>query len=471
MAGTTRGAGDAPAPSAPSEDTASPVDAAERLRSPAYVRLLILAAIIGAPISAAAYFFLQLIHAMQHWVYADLPHALGFAAMPLWWPLPILGLAGLLVGLTIRHLPGGGGHSPLDGFTHAGTPNPAELPSILLAALAGLGLGVALGPEAPLIALGGGLAVLAVRLARRDVPEQAVAVVAAAGTFAAISAIFGSPLLGAFLLMEAAGLGGPALGLVLLPGLLASGIGALIFVGLNSLTGLGPVMLALPGLPPFDHPDIAHFGWAVGIGVLAALLGSGIRWFATGLRPHVDRHAVLLTAAAGPAIAGLVIVYAAGTGHDAWDVLGSGEAAIGPLLQNSAGYSVGALLMLLVCKGLIYGLSLSSFRGGPVFPAMFLGAAGGIALSHLPGLPMVAGAAMGIGAMCVVMLRLPLTSVLLATLLMFETGLAVMPLVIVAVVVAHVMTARLTPSSAAGGAEPAVAAPRSQKAGPDAPAS
>jgi H+/Cl- antiporter ClcA len=41
---------------------------------------------------------------------------------------------------------------------------------VLLAALATLSLGVVLGPEAPLIALGGGLAVLAVRLARRDMP-------------------------------------------------------------------------------------------------------------------------------------------------------------------------------------------------------------------------------------------------------------------------------------------------------------
>ena len=49
---------------------------------------------------------------------------------------------------------------------------------------------------------------------------------------------------------------------------------------------------------------------------------------------------------------------------------------------------------------------------------MFLGATGGIALSHLPGLPLIPGAAMGIGAMCAVMLRLPLTSVLLATLLL-----------------------------------------------------
>ena len=73
-------------------------------------------------------------------------------------------------------------------------------------------------------------------------------------------------------------------------------------------------------------------------------------------------------------------------------------------------------------------MSLSSFRGGPIFPATFIGAAGGIALSHLPGLPLIAGVAMGIGALGKVMLTLPLTSVLLATLLLASNGLAVMPL-------------------------------------------
>jgi H+/Cl- antiporter ClcA len=115
---------------------------------------------------------------------------------------------------------------------------------------------------------------------------------------------------------------------------------------------------------------------------------------------------------------------------------------------------VGALLLLLVCKGLAYGASLSGFRGGPTFPAMFLGAAGGVALSHLPGLPLVDGVAMGIGAMTVVMLRLPLTSVLLATLLLASDGLAVMPLAIVAVVVAYVVSARLTPAPAPARDEP-----------------
>ena len=107
---------------------------------------------------------------------------------------------------------------------------------------------------------------------------------------------------------------------------------------------------------------------------------------------------------------------------------------------------MGALALLIACKSLAYTFSLSSFRGGPIFPAMFIGAAGGILLSHLPGLPMIAGVGMGIGAMTVAMLKLPLVSVLLPSLFLQSDGLSLMPLVIVAVVVSYVASARLAPA-------------------------
>jgi H+/Cl- antiporter ClcA len=439
----------------------TPQDPQVLLRSKSYLRLLILAAVLGVPVSAAAYGFLQLVAYLQGQVFTHLPNGLGFHGAPPWWPLPVLTVAGLLVAPVIRYLPGKGGHSPADGFKAGeGAPTPAQLPGVLLAALATLSLGVVLGPEAPLIALGGGLAVLAVRLARRDMPAQATAVVAAAGSFAAVSTLLGSPIVGAFLLMEASGLGGPMLGVVLVPGLLASGVGALIFVGLDALTGLGTFSLSVPGLPHFARPDIAEFGWALAIGVAAAVVGTAIHRLGLFLRPHVERRILLLTPVVGMAIAGLTIAYTEGTGKSSADVLFSGQSQLGPLISHAASYSVGALLLLLACKGLAYGASLSSFRGGPTFPALYLGAAGGIALSHLPGLPLVPGVAMGIGAMCAVMLRLPLTSVLLATLLLYSDGLAVMPLVIVAVVVAYVVSARLAPApSPAPAPGPASAAP------------
>jgi hypothetical protein len=135
-------------------------------------------------------------------------------------------------------------------------------------------------------------------------------------------------------------------------------------------------------------------------------------------------------------------------------VLFSGQDQLPQLIHSAAGWSVGALLLLLLCKGLAYGLSLSSFRGGPTFPALFLGAAGGIALSHAPGLPMIAGVAMGIGAMSVAMLRLPMTSVLLAAAFLEADAVKLMPLIIIAVVVAYVASARLTPVKPSGTAEP-----------------
>ncbi len=92
-------------------------------------------------------------------------------------------------------------------------------------------------------------------------------------------------------------------------------------------------------------------------------------------------------------------------------------------------------------------LSLSGFRGGPVFPAMFIGAASGIALSHLPGLPLVSGAAMGIGAMSIAMLGLPMVSTLLVALFLQTEGLALMPTVIVAVVVSYVVSAWIRPAA------------------------
>ncbi|MTD59554.1 chloride channel protein [Amycolatopsis sp. RM579] len=419
------------------------------VRSRSYVGLLLVAALLGAPISAAAYGFLALVGYLQRELFVHLPAELGFAAAPAWWPLPLLAVAGLLVAWVIRYLPGTGGHSPADGFKAGGTPAPIELPGVVAAALLTLCLGAVLGPEAPLIALGGGLAVLAGRLLRRDMPAPAMAVVAAAGSFASVSTLLGSPILGAFLLMEASGLGGAMLSLTLLPGLLAAGIGALVFVGLNSWTGLGTFSLSIPNLPPYTHPSLAEFGWALAIGLAAALVGTAVRRFALLIRPHVEKRSFVLTPLLGIVIAGLAIGYAQTTGKSSSDVLFSGQTALGPLITNASGYSVGAIVLLLVCKGLAYSLSLSGFRGGPVFPSLFLGAAGGVALSHLPGMSLVGGVAMGMGALCASMLMLPLTSVMLATLLLLSDGAAVMPLVIVATVVAYVVTSRLTPRPAA----------------------
>jgi H+/Cl- antiporter ClcA len=445
------------APRAQAGPGGPPEDAAARLRDPAYIRLIIVAAVLGVPVSAVAYGFLALVSYLQKELFTHLPHGLGFTTAPAWWPLPVLLAGGVLTGLAIRYLPGGGGHSPANGFAMHAPPTAAQLPGVVAAALATLAFGAVLGPEMPLIALGGGLGVLATRLARRQqVPEQGVRLIGSAGSFAAISTLLGSPLPSAFLLMEASGLGGPMLSMALVPGLVASGVGALIFIGLGSLTGLGTFALALPGLPHFSRPDVAEFGWALVIGLAAAVLGPAIHRLGLFLYGYAVKRPLLLAVLASLVVALLAIGFAEATGKAASDVLFSGQDGLGPLVEQAGSYSAGALALLVACKGLAYAVSLSSLRGGPIFPALFIGAAGGMALSYLPGLSLVPGVAMGMGAMIVVMLNLPLTAVLISSLLLGSDAAAAMPLVIVTVAVAYVAAARFTPRPAPA---PASAAP------------
>jgi len=121
-------------------------------------------------------------------------------------------------------------------------------------------------------------------------------------------------------------------------------------------------------------------------------------------------------------------------------VLFSGQDALPGLVSGAATWSVGALIMVMICKGLAWGVSLGTYRGGPTFPAIYLGAAGGIAASHLPGLSQTAAVAVGMGVMVVAFLKLPLSAIIIATSLTASAGLALGPLIIVGVVVAYLST-------------------------------
>ena len=439
----------------PRASTAAPAapDPYELLRSRSYIGLLVLAAVVGVPVAVVAYFFLAFVGKAQHVVFVSLPQDLGLGSAPLWWPVLPLLLSGLIVGLTLKYLHGTAGHKPAEGFKAGGATDPRDLPGILLASLATLSLGAVLGPEAPLIAIGSGLGVLAVRLVKKDAPQAAVGVIAGAGSFAAISTLLGSPITGAFLLMEAAGLAGTMMGVVLVPGLLAAGIGALIFVGLDNWTGLGSFSLAIPDLPPSSSPTLTEFLWAIVIGIVAAFLGLLIKRGGLALQPIVERRQVALTPAVGVLVALTAIAFEAMTDKDATFVLFSGQDQLPDLVHEASSWSAGALIALVVCKSVGYALSLSCFRGGPVFPGMFVGAALGILASQLPGLSMVAGVGIGVGAMSVAMLGMPMVSVLLPSLLLINDAVTLTPLIIVGVVTSYVVSARLTPAPA-GATEP-----------------
>ena len=426
-----------------SEVAAPPVDPGSQVRSRRYRVLLVFAAVIGVLVSLASWAFLELVHAIQVGVYTDLPSDLGFDTVPSWWPLPWLALAGILTVFAIQRLPGHGGHVPADGLSTGGKPTqPIELPGVLLAALATLGLGLVLGPEAPLIALGMGLGILAFRLVRKDAPQQAVGLMAAAGSFAALSTIFGSPVIGAVIIIEAAGLGGPTLPLVLLPGLLASGVGSLVFIGMGNWTGLSTSAYALTpfSLPTFSGPGWGDFGWTIVLAIAAALVVFVIVEIARWTTRVVSRRPFVFTTAAALVVGGLAIAFNQATDQPTDAVLFSGQDEFASVLKDASTFSLTTLGLLLVFKGAAWSISLGNFRGGPTFPALFLGLVGGLLAGHLPGFSETPAVAVLMGAGVVSILRLPLSSVVVALLLTSKAGLGVAPLIIVAVVAAYIAT-------------------------------
>jgi H+/Cl- antiporter ClcA len=440
-----------PEPSAPTPEPSSPTpeDPTATLLTKGFMVVLVIAAVVGVVVSLVAWCFVELVYQLQQELYHHLPAALGYQhGPPLWWSLPILAIAGVLAAVTITRLPGNGGHIPAEGLKVGGAPTqPIELPGIMLAGLISIGLGLVIGPEAPLIALGAGLGVAIIKAARRQAPSQLLLVVGAAGSFAALSFVFSSPIIAAIILIEATGLGKSRLPIVLIPGLVGAGIGSLVSLGMGSFTGLSSSAYALAplSLHSFPHPTAGNFGWTIALALAIALVAHLIRTGGLLTYRLVKPRPLVLLPVCGLVVSGLAIAFSqAASGHGVNEVLFSGQDALPGLVSGSATWSVSALALLIVFKGLGYSLSLGAFRGGPTFPAIFLGAAGGIMASHLPGFPLAAAVAVGIGAGTVAILRLPLSAVVVATLLTGNAGAGVTPLVIIGVVVAYLATLGLS---------------------------
>jgi H+/Cl- antiporter ClcA len=432
-------------------DVAPPAatDPAAVLRSRRYVVLLVLASVVGIAVSLLAWGFLEVVHDIQQLVYVHLPSGLGFDAMPWWWPLPVLVVAGFPVAYA-ESLPGAGGHVPAEGLKVSST-TPDMLVGILIAALASLGLGVVLGPEAPLIALGGGCTLLVATQLRRDVPRQALMVLGAAGSFAAISMIFESPVVAAVLVIEATGLGGATLPVVLMPGLLAAGVGSLTFIGISHWVGLDTSAYSMSplSLPAFAAPKWGDIGWSVLLAVVAAALVFVVRRVGVGVAALPTQRPYVVVPVAGAVIAVAAIVFNQTSAHGAEQVLFSGQDTLPGLVANSGAWSSGALGWVVVCKGLAWAVSLGAFRGGPTFPALYIGAAGGLLASHLPGLGATPAVAAGMTAMAASMLRLPLSAIVIVTALTLPAGAGSAPLIILAAVTAYLVTIWLSRHEAA----------------------
>ena len=402
-------------------------------------RLVMLGALVGVPAALLAAAFIAVVHELEHWLWHDLPERLD-ASGPPWYLVLGLPVVGACIVLAARRLlPGEGGHEPLEGISVQPTPI-AHAPGIALAALGTLAFGAVLGPEAPLIALGSVIGVAAARFARADAAAEKV--LSTAGSFSAISALFGGPLVAGMLLLEA-GVGlGSALIPVLVPGLVAASVGYLVFIGLGDWGGIDTTALSVPGLPVYDGVLLRDLVIAVGVGIVIALLVEVVRRFAARLSgPSRGVIGVTPLLIGGALAVGILALLADGLGASSQDVLFSGQDSIPHLIAEDSGRIV---LILLVAKALAFAVCLGcGFRGGPVFPAIFLGVAVAtlavIAFDISPTLAVAVGTAAGTAAMT----RLLFASILFAGLLVGTAGAEAVPAAALAAVAAWLTMAAI----------------------------
>lgn len=351
------------------EPTSTPALHPDRAQGRAYLRLIGLGGLIGVPAALLAWVFLGIVNWLQGLLWTDLPRELGESTPP-WYlviGLPVVGAA--VVALARRLLPGDGGHSPLAGI--GGAPTPWQFgPGVALAAVGTLAFGAVLGPEAPLIALGSVVGMALTPFVRVDRRGQQI--LATAGSFSAVSALFGGPLVAGFLLVESGLAAGAALLPMLLPGLVSAAVGYLLFVGLGNWPGLPDSALAVPGLAVYEHTRVLDLLLAVAVGVVTSLVIGAVKRLAKDVDTLASgRAGRTRTLLAGGLAVGLLAQVVQLLGGNSQDMLFSGQSAIPDLLAETG---LGALLVLVTAKALAYAVCLGcGFRGGPVFPAIFIG--------------------------------------------------------------------------------------------------
>jgi H+/Cl- antiporter ClcA len=329
------------------------------------------------------------------------------------------------------------------------------VPGVALAALGTLGFGAVLGPEAPVMALGAAVGVGVTAFARLG--ERPRQMVASAGSFSAISALFGGPIVGGTLMVEAGRGLGAALIPALLPGFVAAAVGYVIFVGFGDFGGLDTPGLVVPDLPPYVGTRVIDLVLAVAIGIATSLTLATVRQLALGVVRAGARLGMAASLLAGGLVVGLIAQAADVLGADSQDVLFSGQASIPALVGET---STAIVLLLLAAKALAFAVSLGcGFRGGPIFPAVFIGI--GVATLPVvwfdvsPTLAVAVGAAAGVAAQT----RLVLTPMLLAALLVGTEGLDAVPAAVLAAVAAWITATPLDQRRAADGGVVSAATP------------
>lgn len=365
---------------------------------------------IGVASSLVLLLVMKIAAVLQSILWNGLPYRLGFTPDSPFWVILMLTLTGLAVGLVIRYSAGHGGPDPATEPLIGAPVHVSALPGLLIALVLGLAGGVSLGPEHPIMVLN---IALAVALGGRVFPRVAPldwTILASAGT---IGALFGTPVAAALIFSQT----------------------------LNSSTDLplwdrlfAPLMAAAAGALTtglFFHPHfalpVAHYpqlhlvdiiSGAV-VCAIAIALGMVAVWCLPRLHQLMHRlKSPVLMLGIGGFILGVLGVI----GGNITLFKGLDEMQQMAFAQT---FSVTDYLMFAVIKlAALVVAAACGFRGGRIFPAVFVGVALGLMLhEHVNAVPAAITISCAILGMVLVVTRDAWLSLFMAAAVVPDTSL------------------------------------------------
>ena len=329
---------------------------------------------IGIASSLILIVVMKIASVLQNLLWQRLPGTLGIAQDSPLWIIGVLTLTGIAVGLVIRFSQGHAGPDPAcEPLIGAPVP-PSALPGLIVALILGLAGGVSLGPEHPIMTVNIALAVaIGARLLPR-VNRMEWTILASAGT---IGALFGTPVAAALIFSQTLnGSSEVPLWDRLFAPLMAAAAGAL-------TTGL------------FFHPHfslpIAHYGQMELTDILSGAIVAAIA-IAAGMvavwclpRLHAMMHQMknpVLVLGIGGFILGILGVIGGPVS------LFKGLDEMQQMVANQAFSTSDYFLLAVIKLAALVVAAASGFRGGRIFPAVFVGVALGLMLhEHVPAVP------------------------------------------------------------------------------------
>lgn len=332
------------------------------------------ALIIGVASSLILIVIMKVAAVLQSVLWTSLPSTVGLNASSPTWVILILTLTGIAVGLVIRYSPGHAGPDPATEPLIGAPVDTAALPGLIIALIIGLAGGVSLGPEHPVMAVN---IALAVAVGSRILPRVNTldwTILASAGT---IGALFGTPVAAALIFSQT------------LSGNADIPLWDRLFAPLLSAAA-GALTTSLFFHPHFSLP-IAHYSQMqladIFSGAIVAAIAIALGMVAVWCLPRLHRlmhrlkHPVLILG-----MGGLIMGILGAVGGNITLFKGLDE------MQQMAFSQVFTvsdyLLFALIKLAALVVAAACGFRGGRIFPAVFVGVALGLMLhEHVEAVP------------------------------------------------------------------------------------